>query len=106
MKKLTMQIDENSQNLFAIPFSDHIDQVIAISGTTEQLVVPPDAGFAIFNGTGDFFVKAGSAGVTTATTLGDAAELNPGIRVVEPGTVLFITAGSEDVTVQASYYGS
>jgi hypothetical protein len=100
MKALPGSIGE----YFALPPSDHCDSLSLVAGTAGSFPVPPDAKFAMFASTGDFFANySGNASVPNDVIDGSASELNPTMRYVNGLKFISVIAAADSI-VTVSYY--
>jgi len=101
MNKMRIAADEAGRNTYAIPFAESVYTRV-LAGAAETITVPAGAHFAVFSATDDVWVSnGGTAAVPAADSDTALTELNPTVRVVEPGDVLSLIG---TCTVTVSFY--
>lgn len=92
-----------------LPFSDWVNgRIVTIANTAEDIDVPDDAVSVILSGTAAFVAREGSGLAVIPADLNDgtSGELNPTIRMLQPGTGRKISVNSETAgcKVTAAFY--
>jgi len=101
MKDMSIAGDRAGRNTFAIPFPDNVHTRV-LTGTAKSITVPVGAAFASFSATADVWVNiAGTAVVASGDSDTELSELNPGVRVVQPGQTISVNG---TCTVVVTFY--
>jgi len=105
MKKFVLHKSSNRETHYGIPSSDYIDAEYLAAGTEGEATVPARAKLVLFSATADFYFILGDTVTVPAANIedGTAGELNPVVRVVEPGDIIHLISPWTCVVTMAYY---
>lgn len=101
---LTVKLDKNGQNIFALPAPGYVNARVLAASTAETITPPGGAKFVVFSANADFYVNyTTTAAIPTDTTDGSAAELNPSVRDITGVTAISVISAGVCIVTAAFY---